>query len=127
MVPRSVVAARPPQPLRPRHVPHRTCVACRTVQAKRALVRIVRTPVGRVVVDLTGKMAGRGAYLHRDPQCWQEGLKKGRLARTLRIVISPEDHAVLESFLQEGVVAVAREERDLRLGEDEPSSMLKET
>lgn len=127
MAPRSVVAARSPQPLRPRHVPQRTCVACRTVQAKRALVRIVRTPAGRVVVDLTGKMAGRGAYLHRDPQCWQEGLKKGRLARTLRIVISPEDNAALERFLHEGVVAVAREESAPRVTNDEPISTLKET
>ena len=127
MAPRSVVTARPSQPLRQRHVPQRTCVACRTVQAKREFVRIVRTPAGRVVVDLTGKIAGRGAYLHRDAQCWQEGLKKGRLARTLRVAIAPEDQAVLERFLQEGMMAIGREESAPRLGNDELSSTLKET
>ena len=43
-----------------RHVPQRTCVGCRQVQAKRTLVRIVRTDDG-VQIDLTGKEAGRAA------------------------------------------------------------------
>ena len=93
--------AKPSQPLRPRHIPQRTCIACRTAQDKRALVRIVRTPVGQVMVDPTGKAAGRGAYLHKDANCWKEGLRKDRLTRTLHAVISPEDQAALENFLKE--------------------------
>ena len=46
-----------------KHVPQRTCVACREVNEKRSLIRIVRGPEG-VAVDKTGKMPGRGAYLH---------------------------------------------------------------
>ncbi|MBI2886294.1 MAG: YlxR family protein [Chloroflexi bacterium] len=99
--PRPSAGARPPQALRPRHVPQRTCIACRTVQAKRGLVRIVRTPQGRVQVDLTGRAAGRGAYLHRDVGCLAEGLRKGRLAKTLRATLSAEDQAALERSLQE--------------------------
>ena len=53
-------------PLRQRHIPQRTCVGCRTTTAKRQFVRIVRTAAGRVEVDLTGKKAGRGAYLCRE-------------------------------------------------------------
>ena len=87
------------QPRPPRHVPQRTCVGCRSQQSKRELVRVVRTPAGQVSVDLTGRLAGRGAYLHRDSQCWTEGMKKGRLARALHTTISAEDQAgVLETL-----------------------------
>ena len=78
------------QPLRPRHVPQRTCVGCRSQLSKRELVRVVRTPAGEVEVDPTGRSPGRGAYLHRDPACWTEGLKKGRLARSLHVTTIPE-------------------------------------
>jgi len=60
---------------RPKHKPQRMCVACRQSQEKRSLVRIVRTVDG-VFVDITGKLSGRGAYLHQDPACWEIGLKK---------------------------------------------------
>ncbi|HSH77327.1 MAG TPA: DUF448 domain-containing protein, partial [Herpetosiphonaceae bacterium] len=33
---------------RPRHVPQRTCIACRETEAKRGLIRLVRTPEGTV-------------------------------------------------------------------------------
>lgn len=55
---------------RPRHIPQRTCVACREVQAKGTLVRVVRTADG-VFPDAKGKLPGRGAYLHAKAECWQ--------------------------------------------------------
>jgi predicted RNA-binding protein YlxR (DUF448 family) len=73
---------------RRQHVPQRTCVGCRQILAKRALIRIVRGPDG-VRIDPTGKAPGRGAYLHDQRSCWQAGLK-GSLARALRIELSPE-------------------------------------
>jgi predicted RNA-binding protein YlxR (DUF448 family) len=90
-----------PQPLRPRHVPQRTCVGCRTQQPKRQLIRIVRTPAGAVLVDPSGRQAGRGAYLHLNPDCWNQGLKKGKLAKALHVTISAEDQPALEQFIQE--------------------------
>ncbi|MBE9474717.1 MAG: YlxR family protein, partial [Chloroflexi bacterium] len=53
----------PKKPRKGRHVPQRTCVGCREVHSKRSLVRVVRGPEG-IFIDPTGKMAGRGAYLH---------------------------------------------------------------
>ena len=58
----------------PRRLPQRTCVGCRTVQPKRQLVRLVRQPDGSVVIDPTGKAAGRGAYLHDRAECWRQAL-----------------------------------------------------
>lgn len=84
------------QPLRPRKVPQRTCVACRSTEAKRGLVRIVRTPEGRVELDPTGKKNGRGAYVHEQASCWDEALKKDRLGRALKVAIPPKDLEALK-------------------------------
>jgi uncharacterized protein len=83
---------------RPKHVPLRTCVACRTTGAKRGLVRIVRTPQGGVEVDPTGKAPGRGAYLCRRRRCWQEALRKEGLARALRVKMWDADIEKLNAF-----------------------------
>lgn len=73
-----------------KHIPQRTCVGCRTTSAKREFVRLSRAPEGTVEVDPSGKRAGRGAYLCARRSCWEEALKKDRLARALRTAISPE-------------------------------------
>src|SRR5215212_3803797 len=92
---------------RPKHIPVRTCVACRRTDAKRGLFRLVRDAEGRVAVDPTGKRAGRGAYLCHDPACWEQALKRRGLERALRIEsIQPEDRAALEQVaLKLGPVA----------------------
>ena len=74
---------------RRKHKPQRMCVACRQSQDKKSLVRIVRTQEG-VYVDETGKLSGRGAYLHADPSCWEIGLKKS-LERALKTNFSEQD------------------------------------
>ena len=91
-------------PLRPKHIPERTCVACRSMQAmgakqpKRTLVRLVRSPQGNVSVDLTGKKPGRGAYLCTNPICWQTGLTKGAVERALKTSLTAEDRVSLQEF-----------------------------
>src|SRR5437868_2306858 len=82
---------------RPKHIPVRTCIACRRTDAKRGLFRLVRQADGRVAVDPTGKRAGRGAYLCHDPACWEQALKRRGLERALRIeAVQPDDRAALE-------------------------------
>lgn len=84
-------------PKKVKHVPQRTCVGCREVNAKRALVRIVRTEEG-LRVDLTGKAAGRGAYLHAQQSCWQKGLK-GALAHALKVELTEQDREILRTYM----------------------------
>jgi uncharacterized protein len=60
---------------------------------------VVHTPAGAVEIDLTGKKAGRGAYLCAKKSCWQLGLKKHALERALKTSISPENLAVLEAYV----------------------------
>ena len=83
---------------RPRHVPQRTCVGCRSTAPKRGFVRVVRGPDGHVAVDPTGKANGRGAYVCAEPRCWEVALQRGRLAQSLRVTIAEEDRAALAAF-----------------------------
>jgi len=73
-------------------------VGCQTVLPKRQLIRLVHTPAG-VQVDPTGKLAGRGAYLHDRRTCWERALK-GALAHALKVNLSPEDRQRLQAFLE---------------------------
>ena len=83
---------------RHKHVPQRTCVACRTVRSKRELVRIVRTSEGAVVVDETGKRSGRGAYLCRQRDCWETALEQGQLERALKVTLAAETKVQLQEY-----------------------------
>jgi uncharacterized protein len=89
---------------RPKHVPQRTCVACRSTDAKRTLIRLVRTPEGTVAVDPTGKRAGRGAYLCARMSCWVRGINEKTLVRALRLeALTDEDRATLLRYADERV------------------------
>jgi len=84
-----------------RHIPQRTCIACRTVRAKREFVRVVRTVENHVQADPTGKKAGRGAYLCRQRDCWDTALNsRGRLEHALKLEtsIDSEDLARLREY-----------------------------
>lgn len=48
--------------------PQRMCSVCRMVFDKRELLRLVKTETG-LVVDIGGKMSGRGAYICQSPAC----------------------------------------------------------
>jgi predicted RNA-binding protein YlxR (DUF448 family) len=79
-------------PVRPKHVPQRTCFVCREKRDKKQLTRLVRTPEGPVLVDHTGKQNGRGAYLCDQVTCWDKVLANGRLLnQALKTSISAED------------------------------------
>ena len=54
--------------------PERMCVSCRQMKPKTELLRVVNTANG-VVVDLTGKLNGRGVYLCRCAECVGRALK----------------------------------------------------
>ena len=100
---------RKPQGPKPKHVPQRTCIACRQVAGKRSLVRLVRTEQG-VVVDATGKLAGRGAYLHPYQECWQAVLRGGRLEQALRTRIDEENRRALLAYVATLPVSAAADD-----------------
>lgn len=80
-----------------RREPQRTCVGCREVQGKRTLIRVVRGPDG-IQLDPSGKLPGRGAYLHEQRSCWEKALK-GSLTRALRAEIDDAAKAALIEYM----------------------------
>lgn len=85
-----------------KHVPQRTCVACRQVRPKRELIRIVRTPEGHIQVDATGKVNGRGVYLCRKRACWEKALAAARpLATALKTTVPPEAQSALWEYARQ--------------------------
>ena len=76
----------------------RMCVGCREMKPKQELIRVVRQPSGQVMLDRTGKAAGRGAYVCPDSACLEKARKSKVLERTLEASIEP---AVYEQLAKE--------------------------
>lgn len=83
---------------RVKHAPQRTCVACRRVKTKKELIRLVRVSDSVVEIDIGGKKPGRGAYLCRAAECWELGLKSGRLEHMLRASLTRDNREQLVKF-----------------------------
>ncbi len=86
-------------------IPMRMCVACREMQAKKDLMRIVRTDDG-LILDLTGKRNGRGAYLCRKEACLEKAIKTRALERALEAPLSEETKAAIRSEIEHDGPAV---------------------
>ncbi|MBN1690498.1 MAG: YlxR family protein [Dehalococcoidia bacterium] len=85
------------QQQRARHVPERTCIACRRKAGKRELIRLVRSGEA-VETDLRGKKPGRGVYLCLSSECWEKGLKDNHIERGLRIKLSADNRLLLLEY-----------------------------
>ena len=81
-----------------KHIPQRTCVACRKVKDKQELIRLVLVSDRSVEVDTGGKKIGRGAYLCRTRECWELGCKSGRLELILRTNLTQDNREQLIRF-----------------------------
>ena len=71
-------------------IPQRQCMGCRERKQKRELIRVVRSPEGKVGLDFSGKAAGRGAYLCPNPECLKKAMKSKALDRSLDTPIPQE-------------------------------------
>lgn len=81
-------------------IPMRTCVVTKEKYEKRDLIRVVRTPLGEVVVDQSGKQNGKGAYLKLDFDVIKKARQTNALARALEVEIPEEVYMELENLLK---------------------------
>ena len=81
-------------------IPMRTCVISKEKLAKKDLIRIVRTPEGQVIVDLTGKANGRGAYIKKDLAILEKCQKSPVLENILGVKIPEEIFIELKSIIE---------------------------
>lgn len=76
--------------MKTRKTPMRMCLGCNERKEKRELIRVVRTPEGKAVIDYTGKLNGRGAYICHSDKCLKKCLKSGALSRALEINVGED-------------------------------------
>ena len=81
-------------------IPMRTCVVTKEKLEKRDLIRVVRTPVGEVEIDLTGKMNGRGAYIKKDINVIEKAKKTKILERHLEGSVPDSVYEELENYVK---------------------------
>ena len=82
-----------------KHVPLRSCIACRRKAPKRDLIRVVRTPEGTLEIDARGKRQGRGAYLCRKWQCCETALQPGRLSQAFKHAVNASEVEALRASI----------------------------
>ena len=73
--------------MKQRRIPLRTCIITKEQLPKQDLLRIVRTKEGEVLVDETGKVNGRGAYIKKDLEVLERAIKGKVLEKKLEIKI----------------------------------------
>ena len=88
-------------PAKPRKIPQRQCVGCRVMKDKKALVRVVKTPENEVVLDLTGKKSGRGAYVCPAMECLKKARKSRALERAFELSIPDEVYDAMEAQMEQ--------------------------
>ena len=82
--------------VRPKKVPMRQCMGCGEKKEKKDLIRIIRTPDEEIVLDVTGKKNGRGAYICPDAECLKKARKSKGLERAFKMAINPAVYDELE-------------------------------
>lgn len=71
-----------------RKTPMRMCTGCREMKPKNELIRVVKTPDNEILLDITGKQNGRGAYICKSAECLKKAQKANALARAFETAVS---------------------------------------
>ncbi len=79
-------------------IPLRQCVGCGEMNAKKDMMRVIKTGEGEIVLDVTGKKNGRGAYLCKQEECLKMAMKNKGLERSFKMSI---DKLIYEKLQKE--------------------------
>ena len=77
-------------------IPLRQCVGCNEMKSKKEMLRVLKTAEEEVVLDTTGKMNGRGAYLCKNAECLKKAIKQRGIERSLKMEIEKSVYEKLE-------------------------------
>ena len=83
-------------------IPMRMCNGCMDMKPKKELIRVVKTNEEEVLVDLTGKKSGRGAYVCKSIECLEKAFKAKRLNKNLQTNISDDIYNKLKEEILNG-------------------------
>mgnify|MGYP000976204299 FL=1 len=82
-------------------IPLRQCIGCGEMKSKKEMMRILKTTEGPIVLDVTGKKNGRGAYLCKSAACLGQAIKTKGLERSFKMSIPDEVYKSLEKEFSE--------------------------
>ena len=82
-------------------IPMRQCVGCGEMKNKKELMRVLKTAEDSIVLDMTGRKNGRGAYLCMDKECLAKARKNKGLERSFKMSIPKEVYENLEKEFEE--------------------------
>lgn len=71
-------------------IPVRQCVGCGEMKPKKEMFRVIKTPENEILLDMTGKKNGRGAYICPSPECLKLAAKNRGLERSLKTAMPGE-------------------------------------
>lgn len=84
-------------------IPLRQCVGCGEMKSKKEMMRVLKTAEGPIVLDITGKKNGRGAYLCMKKECLVKARKNKGLERSFKMSIPDEIYESLEKEFEADV------------------------
>lgn len=85
--------------MKQKKIPMRTCIVTHEKLPKKELVRVVRTPLGEVEIDLNGKVNGRGAYLKKDKEVFLKAKQTKILEKHLEVKIDDKVYEELNNLI----------------------------
>jgi len=86
-------------------IPMRMCISCKEMKQKKQLIRIVNNKEKGLLVDLSGKISGKGAYICSDDKC----LNKLKKTNYLNKVFSQEVDAKIYEDLEDAIEFVKKQ------------------
>ena len=87
--------------MKQKKVPMRMCLGCGEMKPKKELIRVVRNKEGETSLDLTGRKAGRGAYIWKDIECFRKARKAKRFEKSFECRIDDAVYDSMEAELSE--------------------------
>ena len=79
----------------------RTCIGCNVKKDKSELIRIVKQADGKIIIDKTGKLQGRGAYICGERYCLDKIIKSNKLGRVFETKVPEEIYIELRGVASE--------------------------
>ena len=86
--------------MKPKKIPMRMCLDCNEMKPKKELIRVVKTPEDEICLDLIGKKNGRGAYICKSLECFNNARKNRRFEKSLSCRIDESVYEVMENELK---------------------------
>ena len=71
-------------------IPLRQCVGCGEMKPKKDMVRVIKTAEDEIIIDVTGKKNGRGAYICYSQECFAKAFKNKGIERSLKYKVPEE-------------------------------------